>query len=441
MILRCCRSSYSAGLVGLLTLVALPGSAELQGKDWPQWRGANRDGVWRETGLVSKFEGSELKRKWAVPISNGYSGPTVAKGKVYVTDRVKEPREVERILCFDAETGKPIWTVTYDCVYKGVSYPNGPRASVTVQDGLAYSLGSMGHLYCLNAATGKIAWMKDLNASYKIRLPDWGIAAAPIVEGGLVITMIGGEGNACLVAFDRKTGVERWKALPDRATYSAPIVIDQAGRRVLVCWTADRVVGLNPATGALYWEQAHPSQQLVDGITTPAVFGDKLFVASVYEGSFMMRLGKETPTAAKLWKRQSAGGNSTEALMSMLATPILTKDHVYGLDYYGELRCLDANTGDRLWEDTTVVPRAMWASAHLIQNGENTWIFNERGQLIIAKLSPKGYTEISRSLLIKPTRGQLNQRGGVAWSHPAFAYKHVFARNDEELVCVSLAGE
>jgi hypothetical protein len=113
-------------------------------------------------------------------------------------------------------------------------------------------------------------------------------------------------------------------------------------------------------------------------------------------------------------------------------------DHVYGVDSYGELRCLEAQTGERVWESREAVPRARWATIHFIKNGDRVWMFNERGQLLISRLSPKGFEEISRAQLIQPTTGQLPERGGVCWSHPAFAYGSVFARNDGELVCASL---
>ena len=115
-----------------------------------------------------------------------------------------------------------------------------------VQEGLAFSLGTAGYLACFDAVTGKVQWQRDLKTEYRIRMPNWGIAAAPVIEGDLLIAQIGGADNACICAFDKKTGQERWKALPDDASYSAPVVIDQAGRRVLVCWTGNRVAGLDP---------------------------------------------------------------------------------------------------------------------------------------------------------------------------------------------------
>ena len=134
-------------------------------------------------------------------------------------------------------------------------------------------------------------------------------------------------------------------------------------------------------------------------------------------------------------------GRTGTGFPSIISTPVFENGHIYGVDSYGELRCLDAATGNRIWEDKTAVPTARWSTIHLVKNGNRYFLFNERGELIIAKLSPKGYDEISRSKLLERTEDQLPQRGGVCWSHPAFANKHIFARNDKELICVNLAAE
>ena len=406
--------------------------------DWPQWRGPTRDGVWKEKGLVEKFEGPDLKVRWRVPISNGYSGPTVANGRVYVTDRVTDPKAQERVHCIDSQTGKPVWMHAYDCAYGGIGYPDGPRASVTIDEGRAYSLGAIGHFFCLDAVKGSVVWSHDLNKEYDIQVPVWGISAAPLIEADLVILQIGGSNGACLVAFDKRTGKERWKSLNDRASYSAPIIIRQAGRRVLVCVTGDRVVGLDPLTGVLYWDQPWPPVNVIIAIASPIVENDMLFLTSFYQGSLMLRLRQDTVAIQKVWQRKGQNERNTDALHSIISTPIMLGGYIYGVDSYGELRCLDAKTGDRIWESQDAVPKARWSTIHFVRNGDNVWMFNERGQLIIAKLSPKGYQEISRAQLIKPTRGQLGERGGVCWTHPAFANQHVFVRNDEELVCASL---
>jgi outer membrane protein assembly factor BamB len=422
--------------VTLAVIAGLVLGAESFADDWPQWRGPKRDGVWREIGIVAKFDGPQLPIRWRAKVANGYSGPTVAAGRVYITDRLTEPNQVERVHCFEAMTGEHIWSHTYECKYKKVGHPDGPRASVTIDNGRAYSLGTMGHLFCFDAAKGKILWSKDPAADYQTKVPIWGIAAAPLVEDGLVMVQVGGKDNACLVAFDKFTGKEKWRALNDGASYSAPIVVRQAGRRVLVCWTAERLVGVDPASGKLYWERAFKS---IQNVATPVVNKDFVFVSSFFDGSMLVRLDNDKVAARLVWRRKGESEKRTDSLHCCISTPILEGDYIYGVDSYGELRCLDLHTGDRIWESLEAVPRDRWANIHFIWHRDNVWMFNERGELIISKLSPKGFSEISRTKLIDPTSGQLGRRGGVCWSHPAFAYKHVYARNDEELVCADLS--
>jgi outer membrane protein assembly factor BamB len=409
--------------------------------DWPQWRGPNRDGVWAEDGILDRFPEPEIAVKWRVPISSGYSGPTVADERVYVTDRVDEPEEIERVHCFEWETGKTIWSYSYPASYEKIGYRAGPRASVHVEDGRAYSLGAAGHLHCFNAATGELLWGRDLRAQYAIRMPIWGISAAPVVEGDLIIVQIAGEGDACVVAFDKRTGQERWKALPDDASYVAPIVIDQAGRRVLVVWTADRIVGLDPATGRLYWDHPTPWERWPIAIATPVVHGDLLLLSDAHKGTRLLRLLDDRPAVEPLWHRQRADLPDGAALHCLISTPLIDENHIYGADGRGVLRCLRLDTGEQVWEDRTAVPEDNWATIHLVRQGERTWLFNERGELLIGRLTPEGFEEISRAKLIEPTLEQLRRRGGVTWSHPAFAYRHVFARNDQELVCADLSAE
>jgi len=426
--------------VGLLTLITCL-SVTAGADEWPQWRGPNRDGVWSEGGLVESFATEQLPHRWTANIGSGYSGPTVADGRVYVMDRLVEPKQLERVHCFDWKTGETVWTHTYDCPYVGISYQAGPRASVTIHDGLAYSLGTMGHLICFDAATGEVKWQRNMQTDYNIQMPIWGIAASPIVVDDQVIVQIGGEPDACLVALNRKSGEEAWTALADRASYSSPILIEQAGKRVLVAWTGGHVAGLNPTTGEVYWKHPFPPQKMVIGIATPVVEDNRLFVTSFYDGSLMLRLKTDSLDVEEIWQAVGPNERNTEALQSIISTPYLEGDYVYGVDSYGELRCLEAETGKRVWESLEATPKARWSTIHMVENGKNIWMFNERGDLIIARLSPKGYQEISRAKLLEPTEEQLRQRGGVCWSHPAYAYGHVFARNDNEIVCANLQAE
>ena len=437
--MRVLTRASEIGLIGLIFLLA-PG-ALLPADEWPQWRGPTRDGVWHETGLVDAFPQPRIELRWRVPISSGYCGPTVAEGRVFVMDRVAEPTDMERVHALDWQTGRNLWTFSYECSYTSVKYPAGPRASVSIDDGRAYALGSRGHFHCLDAATGKVLWKKTPGVDYDIEMPIWGIAAAPLVDGQMVIVQLGAADGACLVGLDKRTGDERWRALDDKASYSAPIIVEQAGRRVLVAWTGDHVAGLDPASGEVYWKYPFKPAKMVINVPTPVLQGDRLFVTGFYDGSLMLRLDQNKLAVEKVWRRRGFSERQTDALHSMISTPYFEGDYVYGVDSYGELRCLEAGTGDRVWEDLTAVPRDRWANIHMVQNGERIWMFNERGELIISTLSPEGFCEISRAKLIDPTTAQLRKRDGVCWSHPAYAYRHVFARNDRELVCASLAAE
>jgi outer membrane protein assembly factor BamB len=411
-----------------------------RGDDWPQWRGPERDGVWRETGIVEKFASSQLAPKWRVEIGAGYCGPTVAGGRVYVMDRITSPGSVERVHCFDEQTGAKVWMHQYDCPYGRIAYPAGPRASVSIVGGKGYALGSTGRLHVLDAASGKVLWQKDLDAEYRIQMPIWGISASPLIHEDLVILHIGGEG-ACVVALNKDTGAEAWRALDDRAQYSAPIVVQQAGQPVVICWTGDSVSGLAAASGKVLWRYPWKPRNMPIGVATPVVERDRVFFTSFYDGSLMLRLLSDKPEVEKVWQIVGLDEQNTDALHSIIATPVFASGHIYGTDSYGELRCLDAASGQRLWEDLTAVPKARWSTIHFVKNGERYFLFNERGELLIGKLSPRGFEEISRAKLLEPTLDQLRQRGGVCWSHPAFANKHIFARNDKELVCASLAAE
>lgn len=422
---------------GFVFLSLALGTCAAIAEDWPQWRGPTRDGVWAETGLIEKFAAEKLEHKWSAPVGSGYSGPTVAKGKVYLMDRLTQPEEVERILCFEEQTGKPLWTHAYPTKYGRVGYPAGPRASVTIQDGRAYAIGTTGRFHCLDAESGKVHWERDLEKLYDIQMPIWGIAGSPFIVDNLVILHIGGKGK-CILAMDRNTGDEKWTALDDRAQYTTPVLVKQGEQAVLVVWTGDSVSGLAPADGKVLWRYDWKPRNMPIGVATPVVEKDQIFFTSFYDGSLMLKLAQDKPAVEKVWQIVGRNEIDTDALQSIISTPVVEGGHVYGVDSYGQLRGLDGATGKRLWENLTAVPKARWSTIHFVKNGDKYWLFNERGELIIAQLAPTGYTEISRAKLLEPTMDQLRQRGGVCWSHPAYANKCVFARSDKVLVCASL---
>ena len=430
----------------LVGIVLILHCSQVTAEDWPQWRGNNRDGKWNEPNALKKFETEKLKPKWTAKISSGYTGPTVANGKVFVMDRKVEPVQTERILCLDASNGDHHWTIEYPCKYIAVGYTAGPRASVSVDNGKAYALGAMGNLHCVDVASGEITWKRDLNTEYKIlastksenRMPIWGISASPLIYQDLLILHIGGRDGACVVALDKNSGKEKWRALDDRAQYSSPILVKQGGKDVVVVWTGDSVSGIDAKSGKVYWSEPMVPTRMPIGIATPIVQNDHVFVTSFYDGSMMLNLNHAEMSATRVWRKIGRDEKNTEGLHSIISTPIWLKDHIYGVDSYGEFRCLEAQTGKRIWENLTATPKARWSTIHFVQNKDRVWMLNERGELIISKLGPEGYSEISRAELLKPTLEQLRRRNGVCWSHPAFANGYVYARNDNELVCAKV---
>ncbi|MFO7621870.1 MAG: hypothetical protein R6W81_11505, partial [Bacteroidales bacterium] len=260
----------------------------------------------------------------------------------------------------------------------------------------------------------------------------------PLIYKNKIILHIGGSNGASVLALDKNSGKELWRAMDDKISYSAPILTQQAGKPVVVVWTAENLNGLDPETGKVYWKIPF-SVRMGMGVTTPVQNGDYLFVSCFFSGSLLVKLSQETNTAEKIWLRAGETEYKTDALHCVINTPVIKDNFIYGVDSYGELRCLRLETGDRVWEDLSAVKKNRWANIHFIEHGQQTWMFNEHGELLITELSPQGMKTISRARLIDPTTGQLNRNGtGVTWTHPAFANRHVFVRNDNRLVCAYL---
>jgi outer membrane protein assembly factor BamB len=443
----------------LVAATLMVGVSIASADDWPQWLGPQRDGVWRESGILSKFPAGGPKVRWRAPIGGGYAGPAVANGKVYVHDRLvsedlnsaktKGPTPgQERVLCLDEASGKVLWTYAYPCQYR-IQYTAGPRCTPTVHEGKVYALGAMGDLLCLGADDGRLIWSKSFMRDYQQRTaPTWGWASHPLVDGDKVIVLVGGKGSA-VAAFHKDTGKEIWRALDSGGAhgsgYCPAMIFEAGGKRQLIIWHPEAVESLDPETGKVYWSQPFTLQAGLS-VPTPRKVGDMLFVTAFYNGPLMLKLDPEKPAASILWKGKSNSERETDGLHSIIPTPFIKDGYIYGVCSYGQLRCLKADTGERVWETfkaTTAGGPVRWANAFIIPNGDRYFLLNERGDLIIANLSPKGYEEIDRVHVLEPTgRAGMNRRpDDVLWSHPAFANKNMYLRNDKEIICVSLAAE
>ncbi len=432
----------------LLLIVGLAISPAIAA-DWPQWMGPMRNGVWDEDGIAPAFPEGGPKKLWSVPIHGGYSGPAVVGGHVFAMDfaaqkgeaennpnKRNEVKGTERVLCLDAATGKQLWKHEYPSHYS-LSYPCGPRCTPTVDGDKVYTLGAMGHLFCLNAKSGLEIWSKDFPKDYKAPVPMWGFCGHPLVHKNLLICLVGGEGSLA-VAFDKDTGMEVWKGLSSKETgYCPPSLIRVHGKDELLIRCPNAIHSLKPSTGAKLWDvKLTPKYGM--SINAPQQYEDHLYAAGVGGQAVMLKLpmgSGEVPT--ERWR-----GAKDLGLFPSNATPLISDGTLYGCDgMTGAFQAVDLATGKRLWETqeptTGKEDGLLHGTAFVVRNREHHYIFNESGHLIIAKLTPEKYTELHRAKLIEPTGEAFGRK--VVWSHPAFADKKIFARNDKEIAAFDLA--
>jgi outer membrane protein assembly factor BamB len=434
-----------AWLVGLLSDWS---GSTLTADDWPHWNGPTRTGAYAETGTLKVIPAGGLKKLWSKPVGLGYAGPSVAAGQVFVADYQKtagtatnnpggrdQLTGTERLLCLDATAGDQRWSYAYERQYN-LSYPSGPRATPTVDGDRVYFLGAEGDLACLDIKTGTVIWKRQLKEDYATQSPVWGYSAAPFIHGDSLYVLAGGSGSV-VVALDKLTGSERWRALSSNDIgYCPPTILKAAGTEQLLVWEPQKLHSLNPKTGAEFWSyEIKPKYEM--SIVPPVVHGNRMYVSGIGEIAAMLEIDSTKPGVKELWT-----GKVKRALYAANGTPVFDGDYVYGADCgSGSLICFRAADGERMWE--TFKPtgggdrRLNHGTAFLNKVGDVYYIFSETGDFIIARLTPESYEEVGRFHILEPTNESFGRP--VVWSYPAYANRCLFARNDKELVCYSIA--
>lgn len=407
--------------------------AVLRAEDWPQWRGPNRDGVWGETGILQSFPAEGLAVRWRVPAGWGFASPVVAQGRVYLADsELMKPKARERLRCFDETTGNTLWTHAYDVAYEAWAFDPtqeiGPVATPIVHCGKVYTLGRLGHLFCLDAQKGEVLWQRNLEKDYEVKFAPG--TPSPLIDGDLLILVVGGKPGACVVGLHKDTGKEVWKALDESPTFSSPIVIAAGGKKQLIVWTQESVTSLDPAAGKTFWRQRFTTGTEY-AVSTPVQYKDRLLL-----GGLMLQLEPDKPAAKVLWPDAKA---PSRRVFSNTSTALFRGDHLYSAKSSGELICLEAATGTLVWESDKVTDLKNGASIHLTPNGDSVLLYTNKGELIRAELTAQGYKEISRAAVLEPTMPFGGRK--VAWAPPAYANRHIFARSGKELICASLAAK
>ena len=398
-------------------------TAAAHAEDWPRWRGVRGDGTWRAPPkMPDRWPEGGPRAVWKQPVGGGYSGVSVADGRAITMDRQKEPAEVERIIAFDAASGKPLWQFAYPVKYGDLDYGNGPAPAPTIHDGRVYTLGALGHFTCVDAATGKPIWNKDLRAEEKAEIPTWGLAASPLVWNDLVIVHAGAKPAGCLVAYDRRSGKLVWRGGDDPAGYCTPIAIESPSGPQIICWSPEHILGFAPRSGEVLWKIPYKVTYGVS-IATPIYQEGLVLVAGYWDGAKAIRLGSSPRDATVAWE-------DTRDFRGLMSQPLYRDGFVYLLDKGNGLTCFELKSGKKRWDDAhRLTPRGRNPQASLVWlgDGDRAIALNSEGQLILCRLTPEGDQEDSRASII-----------GTTWAHPAYAGRHCYARSDSELVCVEL---
>ncbi len=446
----------------LLLTCSIFASSVLRADDWQQWLGPHRDGTWAANGIPKTFPATGPELVWKQTIGGGYSGPAVASGRVILMDRLAKPapgnasfvhegeipknknfvRQTlpgkERVLCFRESDGQPLWQHEYECPYSTVTtYAIGPRATPTIDEDRVYTVGAEGDLRCLRISDGSLIWSKDFKKDYNIPTPNWGFASPPLVDRDRLICIVGGNSSGC-VAFDKNTGQELWRSLTaSEPGYSAPVIRTVAGHRQLLIWDSDAVHGLDPVTGKPFWSVEFPSTYAMS-VATPQVLDDLIFLMCFNGKSCLAKVKPDGNDAGIEWE-----GDRRSGIDGVHNTAQLVDGYAYGCGNGGRYICARLSDGKRMWE--TFEPASTkrpipWGNVFTVRLTayKNRYILiNDHGEIIMATMDSTGYTEHDRAKVITPT----HQVGGrrLVWSHPAFANRRIYLRNDAELRCYDLS--
>lgn len=399
-----------------LSLLAALLSGAAYAADWPQWRGPDRTGVSRETGLLKSWPPEGPKLVWkAEGLGGGYSTPSIANGRIY---GMGYQGDDEVVWALEAASGKPLWRTRIAAANHDIGYDDGPRSTPTVDGDRIYTLGVSGDLVCLNAVDGRLLWQKNLVREFGGSVPHWGYAESPLIDGDRVVVTPGGRA-ATLVALNKANGEVLWRCpVPggDPAAYSSCILADVGGQRQIIQFLSRGVVGVSAQDGQFLWRFNAPACDRGIQCSTPIYHDNHVFAASAYRhGGALGRLtnGPDGMTAEQVY--------FTRQMQNHHGGMILVGDYLYGFNE-STLTCLKFKTGEVMWEDRSVNKGSLgYADGMLYARGE-------RGSVALVEATPSGYVEKGRF-------DQPDRSGKSAWPHPVIANGRLYLRDQDILLC------
>lgn len=426
------RKSHKVGDVELVKqlssgeILPEPPPPASQAAEWPQWRGLRRDGVAHTDHLLTDWPRQGPTRLWSAEGGESYSSFAVAGGRLYT---MMHKDEQEQIVCLKADTGDEIWRQGYPRPAARIEYGNWPRATPTLDGDRVYTVGPTGRFQCRSIADGELRWEKDLLTEYGAKLPKWGMTFSPLIERNLVIATPGGaEGNS-VVAFDKMTGAEVWKALNHPAGYSSPIAITVGDKeeRQIVVFTGHSLIGLAAADGKLRWRFTWATDFEVNA-ATPIAFqarlGDKVeqfvFITSGYKkGCALLNIrsdGQGGFVARRVYENN--------LLCCHFSSPVRHREYVYGFNET-ELTCMDIRTGEVRWTKRGYRKGSLILAEDPAGKG-TLIVMGEEGTLALLEATPEEPRVLAEA---RPLRRR-------CWPLPVLAEGRYYLRDEEQILCL-----
>lgn len=413
MSLHACHSTRVILRIASLALF-LPGITTTFAQEWPRWRGPKGDGSVTAFTVPAAWP-NQLKQNWKVTVGVGHSSPLVIGNRVYLHSRQAEN---EVAAAYDLNSGKIIWQDGYNVAYTmhpaATGHGKGPKSTPVYNDGRLYTLGITGVLSCYDTAKGKLLWRKDFASQFKSTAPDYGTAASPIFDRGVVIAYFGGVASGALKAFDANSGEEKWSWNGDGPGYASPIVVETAGKRQIVTQSRQNIIGVSTDNGSLLWKIPFTTEY-VQNIVTPIQYKDLLIFSGLDKGVLAFRIDwrDNTWTPTMVWQNQDVS--------MYMNSPVLSGDLLFGMSHKnkGQFFCLDAASGKTIWRGE---PRQGENAAMLIA-GSTLFSLTNDAELIVAKTSDEGLKLIKKYPVAEsPT-----------WAHPAIVGKNVLIKDETTL--------
>jgi outer membrane protein assembly factor BamB len=380
---------------------------------WTQFRGPGRDGRYEEQAVKVDWPASGPPMLWRQPVGGGFASFSVANGVAYT---IEQRRGQEVVAAYQVETGREVWTHGWEAMFRD-STGDGPRATPTWDGGRVYALGGAGELRCLDGATGRLVWSKNVLADNRASNLPWGTASSPLVVDDKVVVMTGAGTSQAVAAYNKTTGAPVWKALADDASYTSPMLVTLSGRRQVLVVTARRAAGLVPETGAVLWEFPWSNSAGINVAQPVLVSPTRFLLSAGYgKGAALVEVSGSggAMSAAAIWQ------NGT--MRNKFNSSVYHDGHVYGLSE-GVLTCVEAATGERRWQARG------YGYGQLVLAGSHLVVTTDEGEVAVVRATAAGHNEVAR---FKALEGQ-------TWNNPAIAGGHLLVRNSTQMACFKLA--